>query len=79
MTHSYPPPDAPRHTSGTDYDDDDRDDEHAAENEASIREIDETTEAPEEFKVDDEDEPVRPDDESNGARDTERDMEDPGR
>jgi hypothetical protein len=37
--------------------DDDRDDEHAGENEASIRELDENTEAPEEFSVDDEDEP----------------------
>ncbi len=36
--------------------DDDRDDEHEGENEASIRETDERTEAPEEFEVDDEDE-----------------------
>jgi hypothetical protein len=34
--------------------DDDRDDEHTAENEASVRELDENTEAPEEFSVDDE-------------------------
>jgi hypothetical protein len=35
--------------------DDDRDDEHAGENEAAVRETDENTEAPEEFEVDDED------------------------
>jgi hypothetical protein len=40
-------------------DDDDRDDEHADENEIPVRETDEETEAPEEFKVDDEDEPDR--------------------
>lgn len=43
-------------TSGTEDDDDDRDDEHAGENEAAIREIDETMETREEFEVDDEDE-----------------------
>jgi len=42
-------------TSGTQDDDDDRDDEHAGENEASIREVNDQTEAPEEFEVDDED------------------------
>jgi hypothetical protein len=42
-------------TTGTKDDDDDRDDEHEGENEASIREVDENTEAPEEFEVDDED------------------------
>jgi hypothetical protein len=36
-------------------DDDARDDEHPGENEASVRETDETTEAPEEFEIDDED------------------------
>jgi hypothetical protein len=36
-------------------DDDDRDDEHTGENEASVREVDENTEAPEEFSGDDED------------------------
>jgi hypothetical protein len=40
-------------TSGTEDDDDDRDDEHAGENEASGRAVDEVTEAPEEFEVDD--------------------------
>ena len=43
-------------TTGTQDDDDDRDDEHEGENEASIREVDENTEATEEFEVDDEDE-----------------------
>src|ERR1039457_6326634 len=43
-------------TSGTQDDDDDRDDEHAGENEAPIREADDQTEAPEEFEVDEEDE-----------------------
>jgi hypothetical protein len=42
--------------SGTEDDDDDRDDEHTRENEAPIREVNDQTEAPEEFKVDDEDE-----------------------
>ena len=50
--------------SGTPDDDDDRDDEHAGENEAAVRERDENTEAPEEFGVDDEDglEPPEDDD-----------------
>jgi hypothetical protein len=41
--------------SGTEDDDDDRDDEHAGENEASVHAVDENTEAPEEFEDDDED------------------------
>jgi hypothetical protein len=41
--------------SGTEDDDDDRDDEHAGENEASVRSVDDATEAPEEFEIDDED------------------------
>ena len=41
---------------GTEDDDDDRDDEHTRENEAQIREADDQTEAPEEFEVDGEDE-----------------------
>ncbi|MGA2190895.1 MAG: hypothetical protein ABSH33_20445 [Steroidobacteraceae bacterium] len=40
--------------SGTPDDDDDRDDERAGENEASTREVDDRTEAPEEFDVADE-------------------------
>jgi hypothetical protein len=43
-------------------DDDDRDDEHAGENEIPVRETDEETEAPEEFEVDDENEPDSGDD-----------------
>jgi hypothetical protein len=42
--------------------DDDRDDEHDGENEAPIREVDDQTEAPEEFEVDDEDELGHPED-----------------
>jgi hypothetical protein len=48
--------------SGANDDDDSRDDEHAGENEAVIREIDDQTEAPEEFEVDDEDEAGHPED-----------------
>jgi hypothetical protein len=47
---------------GTEDDDDDRDAEHQGENEAPIREVDENTEAPEEFEVDNEDESVHPED-----------------
>ena len=36
-------------TSGTEDDDDNRDDEHAGENEASVCAVDEGTETPEEF------------------------------
>jgi hypothetical protein len=49
-------------TSSTKDDDDDRDDEHAGENEASVRELDENTEAPEEFSIDDEDDVPHPED-----------------
>jgi hypothetical protein len=49
-------------TTGTQDDDDDRDDEHAGENEAPVREVDENTEAPEEFEVDDEHELGHPED-----------------
>jgi hypothetical protein len=44
-------------TTGTVDDDDDRDDEHEGENEAAVREKSDRTESPEEFEVDDEDEP----------------------
>ena len=54
MTNTYPPLHASRPTSGTEDDDDDRDDEHEGENEALIREVDETTETPEEFEIEDE-------------------------
>jgi hypothetical protein len=53
---------APFPTTGTPDDDDDRDDEHAGENEAPIRELNDRTEAPEEFEVDDEDELGHPED-----------------
>ena len=49
-------------TTGTPDDEDDRDDEREDENEAPIREVDELTEAPEEFEVDDEDELGHPED-----------------
>jgi hypothetical protein len=49
-------------SSGTEDDDDDRDDEHAGENEAPIREVNDQTEAPEEFEVDDEDDLGHPED-----------------
>jgi hypothetical protein len=49
-------------SSGTEDDDDNRDDEHANENEALIREVDDQTEAPEEFEVDDEAETGHPED-----------------
>ena len=39
-------------TSGTEDDNDDRDDEHAGENEAPVRELAEGTETPEEFEID---------------------------
>ena len=61
MTTRYPEPHLSRHfqglifpanpTSGTEDDYDDRNDEHAGENEASVRADDEGTEAPEEFDV----------------------------
>lgn len=49
-------------TSGTEDDDDDRDDEHAGENEAPVRAVDEGTETPEEFEVDDKDKSGHPED-----------------
>jgi hypothetical protein len=52
-------------STGTQDDDDDRDDEHAGENEASIREVDENTETPEEFEVDDEDARPHSEDDAN--------------
>jgi len=48
--------------SGTEDDDDGRDDEHAGENEAFVRAVDEDTETPEEFGVDDEDRLGHPED-----------------
>ncbi|MGO9594551.1 MAG: hypothetical protein ACLQFT_03280 [Steroidobacteraceae bacterium] len=62
MTTPYPEPHTSRQfqglirrahpTSGTEDDDDDRDDEHARENEASVRADNEGTETHEEFEVD---------------------------
>ena len=53
--------------SGTEDDDDDRDDEHTGENEAPVRAVDEGTETPEEFEVDDKDQVGHPeDDDANG-------------
>ena len=61
MTTPYPEPHTSRHfqglilpahpTSGTEDDDDDRNDEHAGENEASVRADNEGTETPEELEV----------------------------
>jgi hypothetical protein len=57
MNTEDPSPPFEHPTTGTVDDDDDRDDEHANENEAPVREKSERTESPEEFEVDDEDEP----------------------
>lgn len=45
----------PHPTTGTEDDDDEPEDEHPGENEASERETNDATEAPEEFETDDED------------------------
>ncbi len=55
---------SPAPTTGTEDDDDGRDDEHEGENEAPIREVDDQIEAPEEFEVDDEDELAQPQDDA---------------
>ena len=52
-------------TSGTE--DDDRDDEHAGENEAPVRAVDEGTETPEEFEVDVKDKWSHPEDDDRPA------------
>ena len=49
--------------SGTEDDNDDRDDEHAGENEAPVRALAEGTETPEEFEIDERDRLDRPEDE----------------
>ena len=59
-------------TSGTEDDDDDRDDEHAGENEAPVRAVDEDTETPEEFEVDDKDKLGRPEDDDADEEEPER-------
>jgi hypothetical protein len=58
---------------GTVDDDDDRDDEHAGENEAPVRETDENTESPEEFEVDDEDTLGHPEDDDADDDDNDED------
>jgi hypothetical protein len=64
MTTSHPelPLPVEHPLTGTDDDDDDRDDEHANENEAPVRKLDDSTEAPEEFEFDDEDDLGHPED-----------------
>jgi hypothetical protein len=76
MTNVYPALHASRPTSGTEDDDDDRDDEHEGENEAPIREVDETTEAPEEFEGDAEDELTHRADDDADRQDNEEEMTD---
>lgn len=61
-------------TSGTEDDDDDRNDEHADENEARMRAIDEGTEAPEEFEVDDTDKSSHPEDDDADEEENEEEM-----
>jgi hypothetical protein len=57
------------HTTGTVDDDDDPADESRGENEASIRETSESTEAPEEFELDDEDEVGHPENDDEDEED----------
>ena len=61
-------------TSGTEDDDDDRDDEHASENEAPVRAVDEGTETPEEFEVDDKDKCGHPEDDDADEEEDEEEM-----
>jgi hypothetical protein len=65
-------------TSGTEDDDDDRDDEHAGENEAPVRAADEGTETPEEFEVD-KDELGHPEDDNADEEEDEEEMAAPER
>jgi hypothetical protein len=63
----FPGMNLPAHRpSGTEDDDDDRDDEHANENEAPVRAVDEGTETPEEFEIDDKEELNHPEDDDAG-------------
>jgi hypothetical protein len=64
-------------SSGTEDDDDDRDDEHAGENEAPQREVDENTESPGEFEIGDEDELGHPEDDDADENEDEEEMVDP--
>ena len=61
--------------SGTEDDDDDRDDEHAGENEAPVRAVEEGTETPEEFEVDAKERLGRPEDDD--AEEEEPEEEEP--
>ena len=61
-------------TSGTEDDDDNRDDEHAGKNEAPVRAVDEGTETPEEFEVDDKDKLGRPEDDDTDEEEPEEEM-----
>jgi hypothetical protein len=61
-------------TSGTEDDDDDRNDERADENEARMRAVDERTEAPEEFEVDDTDQLSHPVDDDADEEENEEEM-----
>ena len=63
-------------TSGTEDDDDDRDDEHADENEASVRAVNEGTEIPEEFEVDDKYKLGHPEDDDADEEEDEEEDED---
>ncbi len=61
MTTAYPQFPSPRST-GTEDDDDNQADEHEGENVTPVGEVDDGTEAPEEFEVDDEDDQGHPED-----------------
>jgi hypothetical protein len=76
MINAYPALHASRPTNGTEDDDDDRNDEHEGENEALIREVDETTEAPEEFEGDAEDKLTHLEDDDADGQDNEEEMAD---
>ena len=76
MTNVYTALHASRPTSGTEDDDDGRDDEHEGENEAPIREVDETTEAPEEFERDAEDKLAHPADDDTDRQNNEQEKTD---
>jgi hypothetical protein len=69
MSNAYPALHASRPASGTEDDDDDRDDEHEGENEAPIREVNEATEAPEEFEGDTEDRLAHPEEDDADGQD----------
>jgi hypothetical protein len=75
MPNIYPTPNTPHPTTGTEDDNDDRDDAHESENEAPVREHDENTEAPEEFEIDDEDELGHPEDDAADYSESDTDSE----